>query len=142
MLLLQHLGDIAAAVVPVERDDGARPAFEHLLEHADRVGDGAVAQCGGLELLDLGLVHVQLVLEQLRALDELALRLRDLGLLPVMETMLKSFPDARKNGLQIRQLIYNLNRALPIVGGRPVLKVDVVLRGMPGPVSGLTGGVR
>lgn len=63
-------------------------------------------------------------------------------LLPVMETMLKSFPDARKNGLQIRQLIYNLNRALPIVGGRPVLKVDVVLRGMPGPVSGLTGGVR
>ncbi len=63
-------------------------------------------------------------------------------LLPVLETVLKSFPDARKNGLQIRQLIYNLNRALPIVGGRPVLKVDVVLRGMPGPVSGLTGGVR
>ena len=46
---------------------------------------------------------------------------------------------AEERGLQIRQLIYNLNRALPIVGGRPVLKVDVVLRGMPGPVSGLTG---
>lgn len=63
-------------------------------------------------------------------------------LLPVLETVLKSTPDARKNGLQIRQLIYNLDRALPKIGGRPVLKLDVVLRGMPGPVSGLTGGVR
>ncbi len=62
--------------------------------------------------------------------------------LPLLERILESSPTARKNGLQIRQLIYNLDRALPMVGGRPVLKVDVVLRGMPGPVSALTGGVR
>ncbi|GAB11783.1 Mce family protein [Gordonia araii NBRC 100433] len=62
--------------------------------------------------------------------------------LPLLERILESSPNARKNGLQIRQLIYNLDRALPKVGGRPVLKVDVVLRGMPGPVAGLTGGVR
>ncbi|MFT4201708.1 MlaD family protein [Gordonia sp. (in: high G+C Gram-positive bacteria)] len=61
---------------------------------------------------------------------------------PLLDRILESSPNARKNGLQIRQLIYNLNKALPTLDGRPVLKVDVVLRGMPGPTSALTGGVR
>ncbi|MFT4088031.1 MAG: hypothetical protein QM658_12970 [Gordonia sp. (in: high G+C Gram-positive bacteria)] len=61
---------------------------------------------------------------------------------PLLDRILESSPNARKNGLQIRQLIYNLNKALPTIDGRPVLKVDVVLRGMPGPTAALTGGVR
>jgi len=62
--------------------------------------------------------------------------------LPLLQRILDSSPNARKNGLQIAQLIANIDRALPKVGGRPVLRAEVVLRGMPGPVAGLTGGVR
>lgn len=61
---------------------------------------------------------------------------------PLLDRILSSVPDARKNGLQIRQLIENLDRALPRVDGRVVLQVNVILRGLPGPVSALTGGIR
>lgn len=51
----------------------------------------------------------------------------------ILDRVRATFPDARRNGLEIAQLIAQVRRALPNgPDGRPVLNVDVVLAGVPG----------
>ncbi|MEE4021616.1 MlaD family protein [Gordonia sp. PKS22-38] len=62
-------------------------------------------------------------------------------LMPVITEVLQrvqdTFPDARRNGIQIATLIERLRRSLPDAPGGPVLNVDVVLKSAPGLAAAL-----
>ena len=68
-------------------------------------------------------------------------------LMPVLTEIIgrvqQTFPDSRRNGIQIATLIERLRRSLPDTPDGPVLNVDVVLKSTPGLAAALqlpTGG--
>ncbi|GAB17975.1 Mce family protein [Gordonia effusa NBRC 100432] len=55
----------------------------------------------------------------------------------LVDRILKTFPEARKNGIQIATLIDRINAALRPGPQGPVMTVDVVLAGIPGVAAAL-----
>ena len=100
------------------------------------------AQRAGLENFDAGLIKVGL--RDLLGKDEIG---RLLPFVPMvnglLDTVQKTFPDAKLNGLQIADLIDRVDRAIHPGPNGPVVNVDVVLRGLPVMGAALrSGGVR
>ncbi|MFW0788725.1 hypothetical protein [Gordonia sp. CPCC 205333] len=61
----------------------------------------------------------------------------------LLDRIMKTFPEARKNGIQIATLIDRINAALRPGPQGPVMTVDVVLAGIPGVAAALgIGGKR
>ncbi|NMO00733.1 hypothetical protein HH308_05825 [Gordonia sp. TBRC 11910] len=61
------------------------------------------------------------------------------ALTQIVARIQQSFPDSYDNGLEIAALIERIRRAMPAgADGRPMLNVDVVLRGIPGVTAALT----
>ncbi|MDY6809157.1 MAG: MlaD family protein [Actinomycetota bacterium] len=61
----------------------------------------------------------------------------------IIQRVQQTFPDSRRNGIQIATLIERLRRSLPDTPDGPVLNVDLVLRSAPGLAAALrlpTGG--